>query len=61
MKEKKLSVQVVGAENPDSGADPTGEEATLPSLVFSKDNGMVSDISGWKNSLVTNPVIYITK
>jgi len=61
VRERKLSVQVEGAENPDSGAEPTGQEAELPVLSFSKGEGMVADIEGWKESLVTHPVIYITK
>jgi len=58
---KKLSVQVVGSDNPDPAQETIAMDTKETSLKYHTGDQLVGEPNTWKKQLVTHPILFITK
>merc|ERR1712037_130941 len=63
LKERKISVQIVGSSSPDSAQETEDPDSEVEELVLNYQAGekFVSEPGTWKQSLETHPLHYITQ
>jgi len=58
---KKLSVQVVGSDNPDPAQETITMDIKETKLKFHEGDKLVGEPNSWKKQLTTHPVLFITE
>jgi len=63
LKERKISVQIVGSSSPDAAQETEDPDAEVEELVLNYQAGekFISEPGAWKQSLETHPLHYITQ
>ena len=58
---KKLSVQVIGSENPNSAQKTVMSDNKEMNLKYHEGESLIGNSTAWKKNLLAYPYVYVTK